>query len=115
MDFLFRLPATISFAYCDTPTYVVNWVKHEKRTIHFPSCIAVYERHRNQLSPDNFLRQYLLGMYEKAVTYRATPDVVNFYRNEIQKHRWSLGSLETFKLKLPGVYRTFRSLLNLIR
>lgn len=114
-DFLLRLPQGVRFAYCDTPTYVINWVRNEKRAIHFPSCIEVYKRHQSLLSPNIFLKQYLLGMYEKAVHYEADRGIVEFYRREVKRLFQSFTTTEALKLRFPSFYKIVRSLVNIVR
>jgi glycosyltransferase involved in cell wall biosynthesis len=109
-DFLMRLRPDVNVVHYPEPTFVINYVKHEKRNIHFDSCINVYERHKSQLVYKNSVKGYLFNMYEKAVNYDADESVIRYYKDEVIRNFDEYSLSEKYKLSFPRLYRNLRKI-----
>lgn len=108
-DFFIRFGEEYGW-FCNFTTYVIiNWKLGQTRTIHFPSCIKVYQKFKNRIINQENCNVYLFSMYEKAVQYSAVIQVRNFYSAELKRNNFKPRNIrEHFLLKFPETYTLFR-------
>lgn len=109
-DFLMRLSPEVVMSVYSEPTFVINYITHERRDIHFESCMEVYERHKASLVYKDSVKRYLFNMYEKAVNYNAGVRIEQYYRKELAAHFDQYTTSERCKLLFPSLYRQMRRL-----
>jgi hypothetical protein len=112
-DFFIRFGEEYGWSYNCTTYVIINWELRVNRTIDFPSCIKVYKKFRNQIINQKNCNVYLFSMYEKAVQYSAILQVQNFYFDELKRNNFEPRNIrEHLLLKLPGIYKFFRKIIN---
>ena len=111
-DFFIRFGEKFNWQYNPEQYVIVIWEKGAKRTIHFPSCIKVYNQFQSQISNIDNLNKYLFSMYEKSLHYNADKEVKDFYLQQLMINNYKVKTKREFlMLKCPFVYQFIRNFL----
>lgn len=109
-DFFIRFGEQYDWKYNPEQYVIVLWEKGAKRTIHFPSCIKVYNNFQSQISNLDNRNKYLFSMYEKSLQYNADIEIKDFYLEQLKLNNFKVKTKREFLMvKYPSVYQFIRN------
>lgn len=109
-DFFIRFGEQYDWKYNPEQYVIVLWEKGAKRTIHFPSCIKVYNNFKSQISNLDNRNKYLFSMYEKSLQYNADIEIKDFYLEQLKLNNFKVKTKrELLMVKYPFVYQFLRN------
>ncbi|WP_333850290.1 glycosyltransferase family 2 protein [Epilithonimonas sp.] len=109
-DFFIRFGERFNWQYNPEQYVIVIWEKGTKRTIHFPSCIKVYNNFKTQISNLDNSNRYLFSMYEKALQYNVDREIKDFYLEQLKINNYKVKTKrELLMVKYPLVYQFLRN------
>lgn len=110
-DFFIRFGQKYSWVFNDQINVSIHWPNDNvTRKIDFASCIAFYQKYRNQISHKETAVKYLRSMYNIAVMQKED-EALKFYKKELEKY----GKGNDLALKFPQCYRVYRLFKNKLR
>ncbi len=83
IDFFIRYGDEFGWDYFENYDVIINWEKGKKKTVHFESMVAYFERYKNRITQTDVVAQYLLRNWILARKY--DPKFQNYYVGELKK------------------------------